>query len=501
MARWRWLWLWTLVGLGFGTHGSTRPPNVLLLYADDLGWGDLGCYGATRLATPHLDRLARAGLRFTDAHSSAATCTPSRYSLLTGEYAWRMKGTGVLPGDASLVIEPGRTTLPALFQRAGYVTGVVGKWHLGLGTNTVDWNGEISPGPLDIGFSEAFIMAATGDRVPCVYVENRRVWNLDPADPLRVSYQTPFAGEPTGRTRPDLLQLHPSHGHDQAIVHGISRIGYLTGGRAAWWRDETMADEFVGRARAFLDAHRTKPFFLYLAFHDPHVPRVPHPRFAGKSGLGPRGDVILQLDANVGEVLAELDRLQLAEQTLVIFTSDNGAVVDDGYRDDAIARLGDHRPNGPWRGGKYSKYEGGTRVPFLVRWPGHIAPGVSSALFSQVDLLATLAALIGQSPDARQSPDSENHLATLLGKQTTGRREAVEQGQGLALRQEQWKFITPSDGAPIAWETGLETGNQPQPQLYDLSADPGETNNLALQAPDRVRQMQQRLGELRAQPR
>jgi arylsulfatase A-like enzyme len=215
--------------------------------------------------------------------------------------------------------------------------------------------------------------------------------------------------------------------------------------------------------------------------------------------LGPRGDVILQLDANVGEVLAELDRLQLAEKTLVIFTSDNGAVVDDGYRDDAVTRLGDHRPNGPWRGGKYSKYEGGTRVPFLVRWPGHITPGVSSALFSQVDLLATLAALIGQSPDSRQSPDSENHLATLLGKQTTGRREVVEQGQGLALRQEQWKFIPPSDGAPIAWETGLETGNQPQPQLYNLSTDPVETNNLALQETDRVRQLQQRLGELRAQ--
>lgn len=477
--------------------GNTNLPNVLLIYADDLGWGDLSCYGATALRTPHLDRLASQGLRFTDAHSAAATCTPSRYSLLTGEYAWRRRGTGVLPGDAALIIEPGRSTLAGVFRRAGHRTAVVGKWHLGLGATNLDWNGDIRPGPLEVGFDYAFVMAATGDRVPCVYVENRRVVNLDLNDPIGVRYGKPLGDEPTGRERPDLLLLHPSHGHDQTIIGGISRIGYMTGGRSARWRDETMAHEFLGRAQGFLRNHGNRPFFLYLALHDPHVPRVPHPDFTGKSGLGPRGDAILQADWTVGEILAELDRLRLAANTLVIFTSDNGAVVDDGYQDEAVARLGGHTPNGPWRGGKYSKCEGGTRVPMIVRWPGHIKPGVSGALMGQVDFPATLGALVNQVPDPATAPDSENRLAALLGETREGRRELVEQGQGLALREGDWKFIEPAGGSPVAWQTGIETGNLPAPQLYDLAKDPGEKLNLAEADPERVRRMGERLAAIR----
>lgn len=472
-------------------------PNIVLIYADDLGWGDVGCYGARAIPTPHIDRLAREGLRFTDAHSTSATCTPSRYGLLTGEYPWRRLGTGVLPGDAALIIEPGRATLPALLQRAGYTTGVVGKWHLGLGSKTLDWNGEIRPGPLEIGFNEAFIMAATGDRVPCVYVENHRVVRLDPADPITVDYRKPVGSEPTGKARPELLRMKPSHGHDQTIVNGISRIGYMSGGTVARWNDETMSDEFVRRAETFLERHQDQPFFLYFALHDPHVPRVPHPRFVGKTTLGPRGDAIVQADAAVGSILSALDRLNLTQQTLILITSDNGAVVDDGYRDDAVEKLGTHRPNGLWRGGKYSKFEGGTRVPLVVRWPGRVRPGESAALFSQIDLLASLAALVGQTPDPVASPDSQNQIRALLGDSPTGRESLVEHGQGLALRQGVWKFIPANDGSPVAWQTDIETGNASHPQLYRLDLDPGETNNLATREPEKLQTLRQELSRLR----
>ena len=251
---------------------AADAPNVVLLYADDLGYGDLSCYGAKTIATPHIDKLAAEGLRFTDGHCAAATCTPSRFAMLTGEYAFRQKGTGVLPGDAKLIIKPGRATLASVFKGAGYQTAVVGKWHLGLGDGGLDWNGAIQPGPLEIGFTHCFIMAATGDRVPCVYVQDRKIVGLDPADPIQVSYQQPFPGEPTGKANPELLRMHPSHGHDMALINGISRIGYMQGGKAALWKDEDMADTFTAQAVKFMiddhigrrrgDAHRAETTYM-----------------------------------------------------------------------------------------------------------------------------------------------------------------------------------------------------------------------------------------------
>ena len=486
-----------LLALASSQAAAQARPNVVLIYADDLGYGDVSAYGARRVQTPNIDRLAREGIRFTDAHAPAATCTPSRYAMLTGEYAWRKPGTAILPGDAALIIEPGRPTVASVFQRAGYATGVVGKWHLGLGpSGGPDWNGEIRPGPMDVGFDSAFIMAATGDRVPTVYVDNRRVAGLDPADPIAVSYSRPIGDAPTGSANPNLLKLRPSHGHDQTIVNGISRIGYMAGGKAALWKDEDMADVFTRRAIAFIEEHRAKPFFLYFATHDPHVPRVPHPRFVGKTSMGPRGDAIAQLDWSVGEVLATLDRLELTRNTLVLFTSDNGPVIDDGYRDEAVEKLGGHAPAGPFRGGKYSSFEGGTRVPLVVRWPPRVKPGVSAALICHVDLLASFAALVGQpSPDPRAG-DSENVLRALLGTSKTARAVLVEQAGSLALRQGAWKYIAPGQGVRLQVNTNTETGNDPEPQLYDLGSDPGERNNLAATHPEKVREMAAQLAAI-----
>jgi arylsulfatase A-like enzyme len=480
------------------TEGQARP-NVILIYADDLGYGDVSSYGATAVPTPHIDRVAREGVRFTDAHAPAATCTPSRYALLAGEYAFRKPGTGVLPGNAALVIEPGRTTLPSILRRAGYATGVVGKWHLGLGpTGGPDWNGEIRPSPNDVGFDSSFIMAATGDRVPTVYIENRRVVRLDPADPIVVSYGTPIGDRPTGKANPELLTMRPSHGHDQTIVNGISRIGFMSGGRSALWNDEDMADEFTRQAVAFIEQHRTRPFFLFFALHDPHVPRVPHPRFVGRTSMGPRGDVIVQADWSVGEVLAALDRLGLAANTMVIVTSDNGPVVDDGYQDDAVAKLGAHRPSGPFRGGKYSHFEGGTRVPFVVRWPaGGVQPGVSDALVSQIDLLASFAAWTGQTLDTADAPDSHPMMPVFLGQSKVGRRYVVEQAGGLALRVDQWKYMEPSKRPKMNVNTNTELGNDTVPQLYNLADDPGETRNVADQHSTQLKAMATMLEAIR----
>ena len=480
-----------LVGSASLATGAA-PPNVVLIYADDIGFGDVSCNGARPGLTPNIDRLAAQGLNFSDAHATSATCTPSRFALLTGQYPWRQRGTGVLPGDAKLIIEPGRTTLPGVFKRAGYRTGVVGKWHLGLGNAAIDWNSAIQPGPLEVGFDQSFIMAATGDRVPCVYLRDHRVVGLDPADPIEVRYDQPIAGEPTGKANPELLRVHPSHGHDMAIVNGISRIGFMKGGKAALWKDEEMADTFTREGLTFLDQHKARPFFLYLATHDVHVPRVPHPRFVGTSGMGPRGDALVEFDWTVGEVLKAIDAHGLAANTLVILTSDNGPVIDDGYRDQAVELLGNHKPAGPYRGGKYSKFEGGTRVPLIVRWPGRVEPGTSRALVSQVDFVASLAKLVGSTEPLTTATDSRDHLAALLGDDPVGRDAVVEQAGGLAVRSGPWKFIPRSNGPRQSAATHTELGNDPAPQLYNLEADPGETHNVATDNPeivDRLRKL------------
>ncbi len=484
----------------FRAAAAARRPNIVYMYADDLGFGDASCYGATRVKTPNLDRAAAAGVRFTNAHSSSATCTPSRYSLLTGEYAFRQNGTGVLPGDATLIIQPGRYTLPSMLKEAGYRTAAVGKWHLGLGAKGMDWNGEITPGPLDVGFDYSFILPATGDRTPCVYVENRRVANLDPKDPIRVDYEKPIAGEPTYAANPEMLTMRSSHGHDQAIVNGVGRIGYMSGGKAARWVDEDIADTITGKAVAFIEQNRARPFFLYFATHDIHVPRIPNKRFVGKTGMGPRGDAIAELDWSIGRILDTLERLKLTRETLFIFTSDNGPVVDDGYQDQAVEKLGDHKPAGPLRGGKYSAFDGGTRVPFVVRWPGTVKPGVSAAAVCQVDLLASLASLAGCTLPETAAPDSFNLLPALLGKSKEGRPYIVEHANALSLIVGEWKVIQAHAGAKRNL-TGNELGNDPQPQLFNLANDLAEQNNLAAQHPDRVKDMLAMLSKIQSDAR
>lgn len=480
------------------TAAAAVPPNIVIIYADDLGYGDLGCYGATALKTPNLDRLAASGQRFTAAYATSATCTPSRYGILTGVYPWRKKGNQILAGNAAMIIAPGSVTLPSVLRKAGYRTGVVGKWHLGLGTTgePVDWNAAIRTGPLQIGFDHSFIMAATGDRVPTVFVENDRVVNLDPADPIEVSYESRIGQGPTGRENPDLLKFGADDQHSDTITHGVSRIGFMTGGKAALWKDDELGDRFTAEALEFIQREKAKPFFLFFALHEPHVPRVPAPRFVGKSSLGPRGDAILQLDDHVGAVVNQLEKLKLLENTIVIVTSDNGPVLDDGYEDGAHEKNGAHRPAGPFSGGKYSKLEAGTRVPLIVSWPAKITPGVSAAVSSQVDFLASFATLVGQPVPAG---DGRNAIDVLLGKSQEGRAAIILEGMtGLALRAGDWKYIPPHPGRPDF--KGMRSGNDSQAQLYHLAEDPAETRNLALTHPDKTEELSALLAGIKADP-
>ena len=488
-----------------GEPADPQKPNVIIIYADDLGYGDLSCYGAHRVETPNVDRLADQGIRFTNTHAVASTSTPSRYSLLTGEYAWRRPDTGVAAGNAGMIIRPTQFTMADMFNHAGYATAAIGKWHLGLGdkTGTQDWNAPLAASPADLGFDYHYIMAATADRVPCVFIENGEVANYDPSAPIEVSYRKNFPGEPTGKDNPELLyNLKHSHGHDQSIVNGIGRIGYMKGGGKALWKDENIADSITTHAIQFMEQHRNEPFFMYFATNDVHVPRFPHDRFRGKSPMGFRGDAILQFDWSVGQIMETLDRLGLTENTLVILSSDNGPVVDDGYADRAEELLGDHKPTGPWRGGKYSAFEGGTRVPAIVRWPGKVAKGeVSDVLMSQIDWIASLGALVGARLPKDAAPDSRDRLGNLLGTDQTDRPWIIEFSSGLSVCTKDWKYIEPNDGsAMITWGPKVETGNCPIPQLYDMRTGDDEKENLSAKYPEKVFELQTILRKVRRTP-
>jgi arylsulfatase A-like enzyme len=454
---------------------AAEKPNIIIILGDDIGYGDFGCYGATKVKTPNVDKVAKEGLRFTDAHSASAVCTPSRYALLTGQYAWRNPlGDHILPGDAPLSIKPGTVTVPSLLKKVGYHTGIVGKWHLGLTDKEPDWNVEIKPGPLEIGFDECFIIPATGDRAPCVFIENHRIKNYDPKDPITVDYK------------------HCVPGHSNPIA-GIGRIGAMTGGKAALWKDEAIAETLASRATSFIESNRANPFFLYFATHDIHVPRMPNSQFRHSSQAGVRGDVIQQFDWCVGEVMRTLDKLNLTKNTLLIVSSDNGGILDWGdspERDGNMASNNGHAFNGPLRGTKGTAYEGGTRVPLIARWPGHVQPGTSDQLICLVDTLATCAAITHQKLPPTSAPDSFNILPVLLGKiKSPVRDHLVEHSRRMGVRQGQWKLIT-GDARPK---------QKANTELYNLADDIGEQKNLAAKNPEKVAELTTILQKVRSE--
>lgn len=474
-----------------------KLPNVIVILADDLGYGDLQCYGAKGVETPNINRLARNGIQFTNGHAIAATSTPSRYSLLTGEYAWRRNDTDIAAGNASMIIHPEQFTMADMFRSRGYTTAAIGKWHLGLGSEAgeQDWNAPLPTALQDIGFDYYYIMAATADRVPCVFIENGNVANYDPEHPIFVSYKQNFEGEPTGSSNPELLyNQRSSHGHDMSIVNGIGRIGYMKGGGKALWKDENIADSIVNHAVNFIKANRNKPFMMYFATNDVHVPRFPHARFRGKSNMGLRGDAIVQFDWSVGEIMKTLSQLGIADNTLIILTSDNGPVVDDGYDDQAEEMLHGHKPAGPFRGNKYSAFEGGTAVPLIVSWPNKVARGKqSNALLSQIDLFSSLGSLIGAKLPKGSAPDSHNYLPTFLGTNDKGRDYVIGESNVhvLSVLTPHWRYIEPHDGPKmITWGPKIETGNAPTPQLYDMTSNKYEKDNVALQHPEEVFKLQ-----------
>ena len=472
----------------YSCSSSVEKPNVVIIYSDDIGYGDVGIYGAELIPTPNIDKLASEGIRFTDGHCAASTCSPSRYALLTGEMGFR-KNVGIQPVNAPMTIQPNQFTIGKLFQKAGYHTGIIGKWHLGLGKGDINWNREIKPGPNDTGFDYSFIIPSTNDRAPFVYVENHKVYNLDPNDPITVS-RTPIEDSIPGTKYPDVINnpeavsiYNARHGHTGSVINGVGRIGYQKGGQKALWNDNTMADKFVEMTEKYLSENKDDPFFLYLSTSDIHAPRLPHPRFKGTTNLGYRGDNVVQLDWCVGEVMKMLKEKGLDNNTILIFTSDNGPVYIDDYLDGSDN--GEHKAAGIYRGGKYQIYEGGTRVPFIIRWPSVIQPNVSDALVTQVDLLASFATYFNVEIPEGEALDSRNYWDAFMGRDEIGANIILEQTntqQQIAIRMGRMKYIN--------------TQNR-KDEMYDLESDPEEKNNIIEEQSETSTKLHQDLMKLR----
>ena len=484
-------------------NSENNTPNIVIIYGDDVGYGDVGAYGSKLIPTPNIDKLAEGGLRFTDGHCTASTCTPSRFSLLTGVYGFRYNAN-VLPPNAPLLIPVDMMTLPKMLKKAGYETGIVGKWHLGIGEKGVftNWNGDVKPGPIEVGFNSSFLLPSTNDRVPTVYLDGHKVINLDKNDSLfvgnkkYVSRQKNVTQYPDGKTNREAMTYYQSsHGHNNSVINGIGRIGYMAGGKSALWDDETMTDVFVEQAKAYIKKNREKPFFLYYSSQDIHVPRTPHPRFHGTTTLGYRGDAMVQFDWAVGEIMKALEENGLTENTIVIFSSDNGPVYDDGYEDGTTVLTSTeevdqgHDGSGIYRGGKYQIFEGGTRVPFIIHWPANVQPGVSDALVNQIDLLGSLASYLNVPLNDNEGIDSRNTMDAFLGKSDKGLPSMIEEAiKGRALRRGDWKYIP-----ELARGYGSPKMTK---QLYNLADDPGEQNNVIDEHPEIAKSMAEELEKL-----
>ena len=470
-------------------------PNVILINADDLGYGDLGCYGATKVKTPYIDRLAKEGIRFTDAHSPSAVCSPSRYGLLTGQYPIRKNYWGPTPLTQELTIDLEQPTLASVLQSAGYATSVIGKWHLGFGKGRTDWNKPLKPGPLEVGFDYYFGMPTVNSGPPFVYVENHSVVDYEPNDPFVLGKQS-------------VTQKWPEKGGYRGI--GGARKAHLR------YRDEYVGTTFAEKAVEWITSHQKKdkkqPFFLYLATTNIHHPFTPHPKFKGTSKCGAYGDFIHELDWIVGEVLKTLDTLEIADNTLVVFTSDNGGMLNvTGQK----AWQAGHRLNGKLLGFKFGAWEGGHRVPLITRWPARIPAGKESdLLISQIDLLPTFAALGEAKLPEDAVIDGVNQLPVLIGKSKKSQRELLvispNSPKHLTVRKGDWVYIPDQDEGGFQ---GKEIGNHllagaaaqkltqlvnsdvkdgkvkadaPPAQLYDLKTDPYQATNVYSDRPEVV---------------
>ena len=473
-------------------------PNIVYILADDQGYGDVGCFSPNcKAPTPVLDRLAREGMRFTDSHTSSAVCTPTRYGILTGRYNWRSwLKSGVLTGESAPLLEEGRETVASYLRKNGYRTACIGKWHLGLGWQVkegdpfspghTDWEGEalkridytrpVTDGPNDHGFDYSFIIPSSLDIPPYVYLENGRCTGI-PGEESKIGVDTPY----------------------------LMRRGIAVPGMRAEDVLPTFKEKALATIRERSTATGDDPFFLYLPLSAPHTPIVPTDEYRGTTEIGLYGDFVTQVDALVGEVLGCLEQEGLAENTLFIFTSDNGA--SPAAKINELKEMG-HDPNAPWRGAKADLYEGGHRTPFIARWPGVISPGsVCEQTTCTTDLFATVAAIVGEELTADAAEDSYNMLPLFRGEDMEGGfREATVHHSisgHFAIRQGKWKLLEArgSGGWSFPKEKEAAELGLPECQLYDIDRDPGETTNLAGALPEKVEELRAVLKRYREQPR
>ena len=477
-------------------HGQTPPvsvldqmkpktaksnlPNIVLIYADDLGYGDLSCYGASKVSTPNIDRLAKEGRLFTDGHSTSAVCTPSRYALLTGEYPFRINNYGPVFCQNKLIIDTDQTTIASLLKRKGYATACVGKWHLGFGKKSnPNWNRDLKPGPLEVGFDYFYGIPVVNSHSPFVYMENRRIVGLDPSDPL--IYKR--GGKTHAKPYPEKNYANP-------------RMLNVVGGKAAhdFYIDEESAEHLTGKALQWMNEQK-ESFFLYYASHNIHHPFTPHPYFQGKSECGLYGDFVEELDWSVGQILDALEKFGVADNTLVIFTSDNGGMFNGGGR--RAIDLG-HAPNGKLKGQKFDAWEAGHRVPFLVRWPGKTPAGSTSDEFvANLDMLATFAAITDQKLAKGQGIDSFNALPLFTKTNAkSARTEMVIMPHKKAytsIRIDEWVYIPGPGSGGMTRISKDQLKTMKQQQLYNLKEDPYQKNNLINEYPEKAEVLQKAL--------